>query len=40
MMFFGPWMMIAGILLLSFLVAVPVALVAAVAVLLARTAKR
>lgn len=40
MMFFGAGMMIAGLLLLAFLVALPVAAVAAIIVMLARTAKR
>ena len=40
MMFFGGWMMFAGLFLLAFVVAIPVALVAVITVLLARTAKR
>ncbi len=40
MMFFGGWMMFAGLFLLALAVAIPVGLVAVFAVLLARTARR
>jgi hypothetical protein len=40
MMFFGGWMMLAGLLMLGLVVAVPVAVVALVVVLVAQAAKR